>query len=385
MKKHIVFLLLVFLFSALFPFSAAAEEKGKVSLTGEMENPVRTMTFDTDLELNRNPGLVSLRVTVRFDPAVLEMQSVRDLGLLPGYVVTDHSDQGEVVLQWKNSDEKKDLVASGKLARFSFTVRADAPYGKSKVTAEISKRLFDAQNAASQAVSFDSQPLSVDLVCPHLHRKQEVLEEATFDTAGKGKVICSDCGQEWENEVLPSLTSADGKLTGYVQPGQYKAEDQKSVRVDYLYGGAESRLCQNLFGDTLVRAFRITFTKNDEVFQPQGQSLARLETNFELPSDFVLYAVKENTAEKIDCAQSGVFLDFDPSAGVFAIVSREVQLPTVPPPIHTLSTTTAPPETTLSPAEAAKKKEALYFGLGVASLVFCGAGAVVLMKKREND
>ena len=385
MKKRIILFLALVLFFSLFSFPVGAEEKGKVSLTSEMKNPVRTMTFDTDLELNRNPGLVSLRITVRFDPKVLSLQSVRDAGLLPGYTVKENSQEGEVILQWKNSDETRDLVASGNLARFSFTVREDAPYGKSRVTAEISHRLFDAQNSRFESLSFDTVPLEVDLVCPHLNCTQEILEKASFDTAGKGKVICTDCGQEWENEVLPSLTSADGKLTGYVQPGQYKEEDQKSVRVDYLYGGAQARLCQTLFGDTLVRAFRITFTKNDSVFLPEGRSLVRLETDFELPQDFVLYAVKETTAEKIDCSQNGAFLDFDPAGGVFAIVSREVQLPTVLPPIHTLSTTTSPPSSTLSPGEAAKKKEMLYLGLGFAALVLCGSGAIVLMRKGKND
>jgi hypothetical protein len=191
--------------------------------------------------------------------------------------------------------------------------------------------------------------------------------------------------QEWDNEVLPSLTSADGKLVGFVQPGQYKAENAKSVRVDYLYGGAEARLCQTLFGDTLVRAFRITFTKNESVFLPEGQSLARLEADFDLPRDFVLYALKENTAEKVDCAQNGVYLDFDPAGRVFAIVSREATLPPVTTPIHTLSTTTTAPPVTLSPEEQAKKRDVILLCVGAGAFVLCGSGAILVMRKGKRD
>ncbi len=385
MKRILHLLLALFLVLSPLALSVSAEEKGKISLVSEVKVPVRTMTFDTDLELNRNPGIVSLRVTVRFDPKVLELKSLRDQALLPGYVLTDHSDEGEIILQWKGEKEDRDLTTSGILLRFSFRIRDDAPYGPFSVTAEVSRRLFDARNSRSEAVTFDTQPLTMELQCPHLNRKQEVLEEASFDAAGKGKIVCQDCLQEWDNEVLPSLTSADGKLVGFVQPGQYKAEDQKSVRVDYLYGGAEARLCQTLFGDTLVRAFRITFTKNDSVFQPEGRSLARLETDFDLPKDFVLYALKENTAEKVDCTQSGAYLDFDPAGRVFAIVSREVSLPPVTTPIHTLSTTTTAPPVTLSPEEEAKKKDAVLLCVGVCAFVLCGTGAIAVMRKGKRD
>ena len=382
MKRTLFCFVCALLLALILALPAAADEKGRVTLSGETEKLSRGDLFAASLDLNRNPGVNSLRVTLRFDGAVLQTESVEDLGLLPGFAET--SEEGALILRWKAPEGTAELTAAGKLARIVFRVKEDAYLAPTTIETVIDHRFFDAQDSRGNAVAFDTQSLSVPLACYHVHDALEVLEEPAWDKAGKGKRVCLDCGKEWEETLYPTLTSTDGKTVGSVPPGQYDDGDKKGVRTDYLYGGADAELARKLFGGDLIRSFRVTFTKNENVFVPKGEVKIRLTTEFYLPDAFVLYVLKDGTGERVEAQLVDGELRFAYSAGTFVLVSRETALPSA------TTATPAPPETSfvpvtsLSAEEEAKRHEIAYLALGVAAVVLFGAGALFILRRGKR-
>ncbi len=365
----------------LSPFAFAAE-KGKISFTSDPITPIQGMTFTGHVELNRNPGVVSLITTLVFDPKVMEVKSVQDTGLLPGFHYT--LEEGKVILQWKSEDDRVDMTRTGKLARVDLHILDDAPYGSTRIIPQVSQKLLDARNAKGETVLFACQSLDLTLSCPHANTQLQEVMPPSFSLAGLGTVTCHDCGETWEEEVLPSLVSEDGKTRGFVQAGQYAEEDDKGIRTDYLYGGADFAMAKELFGFDLIRVFRVTWIKNQEVFDPAGKTPVQVTAEFDLPADFVLYILEESGAKKVDCTWKENVLYFDHYNATFVLVSREVELPQVTKP----TVTTTPPLSStvpLSPEEEAKRKEILVLGLGGTAFVLFGGAALFLLRKGRRE
>ena len=378
-RLWLVLLCLSLSLSLLSPFAFAAE-KGKISFAAEVSTPVQGMTFTGHVELNRNPGVVSLITTLVYDPKVMEVKSVQDSGLLPGFHST--LEEGKVILQWKSEDDRVDMTRTGNLARVDFHIRDDAPYGNTRIIPQVSQKFLDARNAKGETVLFACQSLDLNLSCPHANTQVQETTPPTVALAGLGTVTCQDCGATWEEAILPSLVSDDGKTRGFVQAGQYTEGDEKGI--DYLYGGADFAKAKELFGFDLIRVFRVTWIKNQEVFDPAGKTPIQVTADFDLPADFVLYVLEEGGAKKVDCQWKGNVLHFDHYNAAFVLVSREVELPTVTVPSVT---TTVPPssELKLSPEEEAKRKEILTLGLGGTALVLFGGAALFLLRKGRRE
>lgn len=382
MKRLFSFVLcLALCLSLLSPFASAAE-KGKISFSADLATPIQGMTFTGHVELNRNPGVVSLITTLVFDPKVMEVKSVQDTGLLPGFHYT--LEEGKVILQWKSEDDRVDMTRTGNLARVDLHIRDDAPYGGTRIIPQVSQKLLDARNAKGETVLFACQSLDLTLSCPHAKTQLQEITPPDFALAGLGTVTCEDCGESWEEAILPSLVSEDGKTRGFVQPGQYSAEDEKGLRTDYLYGGADFASAKELFGFDLIRVFRVTWIKNQEIFDPAGKTPIQVTAEFDLPADFVLYVLEDGGAKKVDCEWKGNVLYFDHHNAAFVLVSREVELPQVTKP----AITTEPPLSSvvpLTPEEVAKRKEMLTLGLGGTAFVLFGGTALILLRKGRRE
>lgn len=375
-----VFLTLLLLFP-LAPVRAA--EKGKIRVTSEKENPVRGDIVTFTLEMTRNPGVNSLLTTLQFDPKVLRFMEVQDSGILSGFVPSEPTPEGNLVLRWKEGD-RVDSDACGTLATVKFSVLDSAPYGRSALTPILSEKLYDAQNTRGQAVLFETQEAAFELICYHLNQEIKVTREPTFTQAGQGVRTCHDCGGTWEVEVDPAIVSEDGKTQGTVKPGEYKEEDRKGIRTDFLYGGADYSRARELFGDTMIRAFQISFTKNDSIFTPKKESRITLSVDFELPLDFALYVLRGNSAEKVDVTRSGTSLNFEYKSGCLVLVSRESELPpvtTAPPAPSTEEETTT---TTLTPQEASRRREMITLSLLGALLLICAVLTGLLLRHKKH-
>ena len=76
MKKMICGLLALMLLLPIIPHLGNAAAKGKISLSSKTEKFQRGLAFEVDVELNRNPGISSLRAILEFDEKVLEILKV---------------------------------------------------------------------------------------------------------------------------------------------------------------------------------------------------------------------------------------------------------------------------------------------------------------------
>jgi hypothetical protein len=381
MKKMICGLLALMLLLPIIPHLGNAAAKGKISLSSKTEKFQRGLAFEVDVELNRNPGISSLRATLEFDEKVLEILKVENLSLLPGFA----SDQkkNELMLRWKKSGEASELTATGRLCRITFRVKEDAIYGDSKISLAVSQKLYDAVNSSGKSIAFDAQGLSVPLICPHKNTKNEVITEASFEQAGLLKKICTDCGENFESALLPTLSSKDTKLSATLPTGIYQEKDEKELRYEYLYGGKEVDEAGRIFSELLLRTFRIRFLKNGAEFVPEEKIPLMLEIDFELPEDFSLYLILDGGMEEIEVKRNKNALSFDYQDGAYALVIRE-RVSNDPPPSTTAPEKTEVPKTTLSEEEKRKQKDLLVILGGVAVFLVCGAGIVVLTKKRRH-
>lgn len=381
MKKILCGLLALLLFLPSLPFSGAAAAKGKITLSCETELFQRSKAFEVDLELNRNPGIASLRATLEFDEKVLEILEVKNLSLLPGF--SKDQKENSLILRWKKSTEGSDLSATGRLCRITFRVKADAIYGDSKIALSVSQKLYDATNGAGASIPFDAQGLSVPLICPHKNTENEVITEASFEDPGLLKKTCTDCAEVMEEPLFPTLSSEDAKLSATIPAGIYQTKDEKSLHYEYLYGGEEAEEAKRIFGELLLRAFRIRFTKNGADFVPEEPIPLSFALDFTLPEDYSLYLMLDGGVEEMEAKMEENGLSFDYQDGVYALVIRE-RVSNEPPPSTAAPTESDPPKTTLSEEEKRKQKDLLVILGGAAVFLICGVGIVVLGRRRRR-
>lgn len=380
MKKILCLSLALLLLVSLFPLSAFGAGKGKVSIVGGPEEFRRGTAFDVEVELNRNPGFLSLRVEVAFDPMVLKVVNVTNLSTLPGF----QHEIGEdgVILRYKK-DSGQDLTATGKLARIRFQVKDNAIYGDSEISPIISQKLYDAVNSEGKAISFDTVPLTLHLACPHRNTTQNVLTPATFEALGTAEEVCSDCSLVTPVTLTPTLSSEDGKTKATLEIGEYLEADAKSIRTEYLFSGPEVDKAKELFSDSLLRCFSVSFTKNAAPFAPDKPSQITLEPDFDLPEVVALYVLTGEEARQIEVKKEEALLSFPYTPGAYVLVSRSNEEPNIP-------ETTAPKKTTVEeskefdPDEEARKKELLLIGGGIFALFLCGGAFLILLRSKQN-
>ena len=379
MKRFLaVFFTLLFALGLAFCASAASEE-GKISLTSSLKSPIRGQTFTVKVKLTRNPGIFSLRAALLYDESILELVSVEDKELLPSFSQSE-AENGKPRLHWAAPKGGSDLKESGVLAVLTFRIRSDAPYGDSRVSLEISDRLFDAQNKKGQTVSFDVVPFEFSLTCSHLTTVTETVTAPKFSEAGEGVVRCLDCGEEKPCTLLPEIVSEDGSAKATVQAGEFTDDGEKSIRSEYLFGGDTFEEAKTLFGDGVIRAFRVHLTREGLSYSPTGETKITLKTEFEQPKNFGLYQVTTGGVKKIDASWKDGVLSFLYGEGYFVLVERE-EAPAVTTLPEKEEEAPTSPTTTRSEEEVKKEKELRSILLGVAAFVLCGVGAIFVLRR----
>lgn len=385
--KKVRVVCMAILFACLFATASfAAFDDGKLSLTSELTSPVRGQSFTVSLEMNRNPGVTYLRTALSYDETVLELISVEDKGLLPSFS-EDRSVNGKTTLHWKAPTGSGDLKQNGVLATMVFRIRDTAPYGDSRITVNFSDQLFDAQNKSGAAVGFDVKAFDLKLICSHLSTQTETVTAWKYSAEGVGKVTCSDCGESWEKALYPEIVSEDKKTSATVPVGEFTDDGEKSLRTEFLFGGALFDEAKNLFGDNVIRAFQLHFTKEGISFSPLGETAVTMTTEFEKTENFGLYLVKDGAPQKIDAKWENGQLSFLYGEGYFVLVEREkAPVTSLPQDTHPSEEEPDPalPEVTLSPEEQAKEKEIRIIALGVAVLVILAVGAVLVLRKGKS-
>ncbi len=380
MKKLLAVLLCVGMLFA-FGTEVFGANKGKLSLKGDTENLKRGSAFAVTVELNRNPGVTSLRVEAEFDKKVLTLVRVENRKILSGY--NGEVKEDSVVLRWKKENNGRDMVTTGKLAVLYFRVREDAVYGDSKITLKMNEKLYDAQNAAGKAVPFETGDLEFQLPCPHEICQKEILQPVQFEQVGLVKETCVNCGEEKETEQLPQLLSEDGKTVAVLQAGEYRNKDEKSVKTEYLFGGPGFEEAKTMMGEDLIRAFTVSFTKNGRSYTPRGETALTLEPDVELPKDFVLYRMIQGGAEQVPYDSEDGKLLFLYREGTYALVNRTVadwEREEAEKPVTTTTLSAAQED---NDEERQRRQDLKWLLAGAGVFLFCGIGIVVLLTRKK--
>lgn len=379
MKKRILSVLFCCLICAGLALPSSAASKGKMSLSGALATPERGDDIELTVELNRNPGVKTLRCTVGFDPMVLEFVGAEGTKTLPNFTFETY--EGSVLLRW-NSDGN--TTATGAVATLALRVRKDAIYGDSAVTLSVSERLYDAQNEKGEAVPFDTAGMKFVLPCPHENPEVSVEQEASFETEGILKETCTACGNVTVKPLPPIIKSADGRVEVTLSVGEFSADDVVEVALVDLYATEEEENTRALLGEDLFYTFRIRFTKNGEAYIPGKDCTVRLTSDFPLPEGTVLYSPVEGGTVQPETEITGRTLRFPYDDAVFALVARPPHEEPVIPSVTTTPVTEPPTSSTLSSMEQDRRKDLILIGAGVAVLLFCGTGTVLILGRRKR-
>ncbi len=377
MKKITVSLLLALLFCALLSPGASGAERGKMTLSGNMTSIKHGDTVTLTVELNKNPGVKTLRCTVGFDPQVLEFVKAEKTKTLPNFSL-DGKEDG-VLLRWAAD---RDVTVTGELARVTLRVKEDAIFGDSAVTLTVSENLYDAQNEAGDSVAFDTTDLKFILLCPHKQTTPSIELEATFETEGVLKKTCTACENVTTAPLLPAVNSCDGRLGADVAVGEFSNTDTVGIYLEDLYATDDARAAREILGENLFYTFRIRFTKNGEDYIPARDCKIRLSSDFPLPEGTVLYALVDGGSLQPEFTLEGNSLSFDYDSVVFALVNRPHVEPVIP--TATTTVTTTPPPSTADPFELERQKDLYLIVLGCVALVLCGVGMIAILGRRKR-
>ena len=379
MKKLLLSLTVFLLFFTLLCVGVSGAAKGKLSVSGDVTNAKPEDTFTLTVELNRNPGVQTLRCTLGFNPQVLDFVTIEGTQTLPNFSYEEKEDG--LLLRWKSESNTK---ATGELAHVTMRVREDAIFGDSTVTLTVSETLYDAQNQEGDAVAFDTVGWKFTLLCPHETPTYSIEQAATFETEGILKETCPDCGNVSTQPLLPAVNSTDGRVGADVSVGEFSNGDLVEMRVEDLYGTEEEKTARDLLGENMFFAFRIRFTKNGEDYVPARDASVRLSSDFPLPQGTVLYTLVEGGALQTEFKYAENTMHFAYDDVVFALVKRPQEEPVTPSATTTTSTTTAVTSSTVDAMELQRRKDLFLIFAGVVTLLLCGGGMILILGRRKR-
>lgn len=85
--------------------------------------------FTVYVNLKNNPGIVSLRFQVEWDPSVLELVKVEDLGALKGWTEPVEDINSPYILRWADALVRENNTTSEKIVALTFKLSEDAEIG----------------------------------------------------------------------------------------------------------------------------------------------------------------------------------------------------------------------------------------------------------------
>ena len=376
MKKALCWMVAIILCLGIAPAVSAAQ-RGKLSLHTDAGSLTRGDVFTVTLQCNRNPGVEVMRLALSYDRQVLELREIRDMGLFPGFR-SEQKDDGDILSY--QEEKGKAFSLTGNVAKISFRVREDAPFGSSRISLSYSERTLDIRNTAGKAVPFDVQAWSFDLVCPHARVTRESLTPATLSADGIARVTCDDCGEVWEEPLRPEIASEDGKIRATVPSGIFSDSNPPSVAAEYYDSGDEFNAAKEEFGDRLLLAFRVRFFVSGEEVLPIGEVNIVWESPVKLPDTAALYSREEDFTDRMDAAVNGAAVSFVWRDSLLLLASAPSGEEPAPPEEEPTPSSEAPEVSTRSPEEEKRLRDAFTLAVAAGALLITGVGIVFLTR-----
>ncbi len=136
MKKLLAAIVSVILIFSVCVQPASAAGSGSLAMTGAAGKQGDTVSVAVNL--NSNPGLVSMKFTVSYG-ANLELQSVANSGVLGGWTTPSPTISSPYTIRWADSLAAANSVATGKILTLTFKIKDTAAVGNETVTLTFSE------------------------------------------------------------------------------------------------------------------------------------------------------------------------------------------------------------------------------------------------------
>ena len=180
MKKVISFLVILVVLCGVLAVPVSAAGSGSLRMGTAEGNPGDTVTLHVDL--NSNPGLVTMTIRVSYDTSVLQLINVSNPGLLVGAQLNT-SYGSPYTISWVDGATAANNTKTGTIAAFTFKILDNAKLGDSMV----SLQFIDSYDVNYQENSFFAASGKVSVQCKHSY--------GAWSDAGNGQHsrICSSC------------------------------------------------------------------------------------------------------------------------------------------------------------------------------------------------
>lgn len=213
MQKLIAFILTMTLICCC-SFAAAASEIPTISVSDISADAGDTV--DISVSLENNPGIVIMRLFVKYDESVLKLTKVTDAGTFSGKMHS--SDYNEpYTLYWDNGAATENIIVNGEIATLTFEIDENAASNDYKV--EIS---YDLDN--DDIINFNFEPVEFavegGVITVNGTNSEEGDNTTSGDGSGDNSGEGSGSGGGSSKPKVPSITILN-----------YKKDDKLSVNV----------------------------------------------------------------------------------------------------------------------------------------------------------
>ena len=205
MKKIFSILIAIVLLCGVFVTPTYAAGNGSLSMTSASGNRGDSVTLSVNL--NNNPGLVTMTIRVSYDTSVLQLTNVSNPGLLVGAQLNT-SYGSPYTISWVDGATTTNNTKTGTIATFTFKILDNATIGDSAVTLQF----VDSYDSDYNENSFSATSGKVTVNCKHNYGSWTKVNDTTH------KHTCSICQKDetanhsWNNGTVTKAASC--KETG---------------------------------------------------------------------------------------------------------------------------------------------------------------------------
>lgn len=205
MKKRVLSLLLSTLL-IMTSLAVTCSAEGAPQYNIQYGSATAGETFDLEVMIENNPGIISLRFSVEYDPEKLQLVDISDSKILNGYTAPSPEVASPYTLRWADSLSATNNSANGKVVTLKFKALAEG-------TSTVSVIHEEARNSTGQKIVFSNASVDVEI-------------EGGFipgDVNGDGDVTTSDVlllrkslvglVELTEEETLRGDLTGDGDIT----------------------------------------------------------------------------------------------------------------------------------------------------------------------------
>lgn len=213
--------------------ASAAEDNGyAVSAAFDKTEAGRGESLTMTICLDENPGLVSLRFQVKYDPAAVTIENNSDITSLEDFGVPGsftspkaNNEAGTVILRWSCPLAEENITKTGDIAAVKFTVKSDAPIGSTGICiVPIEVTMIDEnldfvnlkEKYGTGIEGYFKTPSETDIdkmveiSCAHTWDAGTVTEEPTCTENGVRTFTCTECGETKTEEIAALGHDWDG-------------------------------------------------------------------------------------------------------------------------------------------------------------------------------